>query len=174
MPTIKNIAYLSIGSNIEKERNLPACVRLLAHHGRIMAVSPVYETDPVGARPGDPSFFNAAVALETSLPAAELKAQVLQPIEEQLGRRRLADPNVPRTIDVDISLFNDQVFRLGRRKIPDPDILLYPHVAVPLADIAPDHVHPETGETLAQIARRVRATSDQSLVRRTDIPLPEG
>ena len=107
------IAYLSLGSNLDKERNLPAAVRLLATHGRLLAVSAVYETAPVG-NPDDPAFFNAAVALETNLPPAELKRQVLAHIEQQLGRQRSPDPNAPRTIDVDISLYDDAILDLGK------------------------------------------------------------
>lgn len=165
------VAYLSLGSNLDKERNLPAAVRLLAGHGRLLAVSHVYETAPVG-NPDDPAFFNAAVALETALQPADLKQQVLAVVEQQLGRQRSADPNAPRTIDVDISLFDDITFNLGKRRIPDPEILRFPHIAVPLADLAPDYRHPETGETLAQIAERVvAAAAGQPLLRRDDVDL---
>ncbi len=92
-------------------------------------------------------------------------------MEHLLGRVRSSDPNAPRTIDVDISLFNDEVLTLGKRRIPDPEILLYPHIAVPLADVAPDYRHPETGETLADIAARMIASSEQHLVRRDDVAL---
>jgi 2-amino-4-hydroxy-6-hydroxymethyldihydropteridine diphosphokinase len=165
-----SLAYLSLGSNVDRERMMPEAVRLLAEHGRLVAASPVYETPAVGNL-GDPSYFNAAVILETPLSPAELKAQVLQPIERRLGRQRTADPNAPRTIDVDIALFDAEVLTLGKRRIPDPEILLYPHIAAPLADVAPDTVHPETGETLAQIAARVIACSAQRLVRRDDVVL---
>lgn len=167
-----NLAYLSLGSNIEPKRHLPAALELLAAHGRLLAHSAAYETPPVG-NPQDPPFLNAAAVLETPLSAAELKAQVLGPLEDRLGRRRTADPNAPRTIDVDISLFNDQVLQLGKRRIPDPEILRFPHIAVPLADVAPAYRHPETGETLAEIARRVRALSGLPIRRRDDVlPVP--
>ncbi|MCS6844270.1 MAG: diaminopimelate decarboxylase [Caldilineales bacterium] len=163
-----NVAYLSLGSNIAPEHNLRAAVALLAEAGRLIALSPAYETPPVG-NPNDPPFLNAAAVLETSRSAEALKEGVLRPLEDRLGRRRSADPNAPRTIDVDISLFNDQVLQVGKRRIPDPEILRYPHVAVPLADVAPAYRHPETGETLAEIARRVRALSGQPLRRRDDV-----
>lgn len=166
MPT----AYLSLGSNLDKERNLPAAVRLLARSGRLLAVSAVYETAPVG-NPDDPAFFNAAVALETGLPPAELKEQVLAPIERQLGRQRSADPNAPRTIDIDISLYDDAILDLGKRHIPDPEIVRFAHIALPLADLAPGYRHPETGETLAEIARRVATAAGQLVLRRDDIAL---
>lgn len=163
-----NTAYLSLGSSLDKERNLAAGVRLLAQYGRIVAVSAAYETDPVG-NPDDPTFLNAALILETSFDARALKETVLRAVEDQLGRQRTADRNAPRTFDVDISLFNDEILDLGRRRIPDPEILLYAHIAVPLAEVAPDYRHPETGEPLVEIARRL--ATDTRLVRRDDVHL---
>lgn len=163
-----NRAYLSLGSSLDKERNLPAGVRLLARYGRVLAVSAAYETEPVG-NPGDPTFFNAALILETPLAPQALKETVLRAVEDELGRRRTADPNAPRTFDADISLFNDQVIEVGRRRIPDPEILLFAHIAVPLAEIAPGYRHPVTGETLAEIARRLSTRT--RLLRRDDVTL---
>lgn len=161
-----NIAYLALGSNINKEHNLPAAVRLLAAHGRVLRASVVYETAPVG-NPDDPAFFNAAVMLETPLSAKALKETVLIMVENQLGRQRTADPNAARTIDLDIALFNHEVLDIGQRHIPDPDILRFAHVTAPLADLAPAYHHPETGETLAAIAARLPSL----LIRRPDIVL---
>ena len=79
-----NFAYLSLGSNVDQERYLPEAVRQLAVHGQLVAASPIYETPAIG-NPGDPSYFNAAVILETELSPAELKQQVLQPLEHLLG-----------------------------------------------------------------------------------------
>jgi len=163
-----NRAYLSLGSSLDKERNLRAGVELLAEHGRVLAVSSAYETAPIG-NPDDPTFLNAALILETPLEPQALKETVLRAVEDRLGRQRTSDPNAPRTFDVDISLFNDEIFDLGRRHIPDPEILLYAHIAVPLAEIAPNYRHPETGETLAAIARRV--SLDTTMIRRDDVSL---
>jgi 2-amino-4-hydroxy-6-hydroxymethyldihydropteridine diphosphokinase len=149
-----NRIYVSLGSNIEAEQNLAMAVRLLAERGRLVAVSPVYETVPVGLRE-QANFLNAAVLVETELSAARFKREVLAVIEAGLGRVRTADKNAPRTIDADIALFNNEVFELGRRHIPDPDVLKFPHVAVPLADVAPELLHPETGERLVDIAARL-------------------
>ena len=163
-----NRAYLSLGSSLDKERNLRAGVGLLAEHGRVLAVSSAYETAPIG-NPDDPTFLNAALILETPLEPQALKETVLRAVEDRLGRQRTSDPNAPRTFDVDISLFNDEILDVGRRHIPDPEILLYAHIAVPLAEIAPNYRHPETGETLAAIARRV--SLDTTMIRRDDVSL---
>ena len=162
-----NRAFISLGSNIDSEHNLREAVQRLAAHCTLLAVSPVYETAPVG-KVDQPNFLNAAALIATELTAGQLKTNVLQVIERELGRVRTEDKNAPRTIDLDISLFNDQVFDLGGRHIPDPDILKYAHIAVPLADLAPQQRHPEIGETLRQIVQGLPA---RELVRRIDIVL---
>ncbi len=148
-----------LGSNVDKERNLPAAARLLAASAQVIAVSPVYETAPVGAEQS-PHFFNAAVLLMTPQKAAELKDGLLSDIERQLWRERTADKNAPRTIDLDIALFDDAVFDYtpadGRpRHVPEPDLLRYLHCLQPVADLLPDLPHPETGEPLVRLADRL-------------------
>lgn len=154
---------LTLGSNIDKERNLPAAVALLAARTRVLAVSPVYETEPIGLL-AQPIFFNAAVLLATDQPAAALKDGLLRDIETRLKRVRQADNNAPRTIDLDIVLYDDQVFDYtpadGRpRHIPDRDLLRFAHCALPVADLLPVMAHPETGEPLATLAARLELES---------------
>ncbi len=163
-----NLAYISIGSNIDKQANITACLKKLRNLCAVKEVSSVYETRPVGNKDQE-SFFNAALILETSLTPEELKSAVLNAVEKDLDRTRTEDKNAPRTIDLDISLFNQWTFTLGKRKIPDPEILQYSHIAIPLAEIAPDYVHPVTGETLSQIAARFYKT--KGIKRRDDISL---
>lgn len=148
---------LSMGSNIDPEQNLPAAAQRLARQVEVVAASRVFETAAAGAA-GTAPFLNAALMIRTPLTAADLKFQVLRPLEAGLGRVRTHDRNAPRTIDLDISLFGDQVIDDPGHtlRIPDPEILTCGHVAIPLADVAPDTVHPETGERLDQIANRLR------------------
>jgi 2-amino-4-hydroxy-6-hydroxymethyldihydropteridine diphosphokinase len=165
-----NLAYLSLGSNIEPERNLAAAVQRLSQFGRVRAVSAVWETAPVGFR-DQPNFLNVAVLLETALSAQALREQVIASIEEALGRVRAEDKNAPRTIDIDSMLFNRDVLQVGRRHIPDPEVLGRPFVAILLAEIAPDYVHPETGQTLQEIAQRFDSIA-AGMRRRDDVVLP--
>lgn len=150
-------AYLSLGSNIEAPTNLPAAVRALGRYGTILRVSRVWESEPVGFAE-QPNFFNAALLLETSLPAAELREKIIPTVESALHRVR--DPhnrNAPRTIDIDLSLYNREILQLGSRRIPDPEILTRAFVAVPLAEVDPGYVHPDDGRTLAMIAAELAA-----------------
>ena len=169
MTSPETAAYISLGSNIAPEENLAAAVKLLRQSCRVLAISSVYITAPQGYA-DQPDFYNMAVKAATALAPAEFKAQVLDQIETQLNRVR--DPhnkNAPRTIDLDLSLWDDASLDYGERPwhVPDKDIVRFSHVAVPLAEIAPDYMHPETGETLSRIAARLGASG----LRRTPLSL---
>ncbi len=172
---LPNLAYLSLGSNIEPERNLAAAVGWLGRWGCVQAVSTVWESAPFGFA-DQPNFLNAAVLLETGLSARALRQEAITSIEAALGRVRTANKNAPRTIDIDIMLFNHDVLQVGQRRIPSPEVLERPFVAIPLAEIAPDYVHPDTGQTLRQIAGRfdpaaagIRQRDDVTLVIRRNL-----
>jgi len=170
---------VTLGSNIDKERNLPAAVRLLAEGAEVVAVSPVYETaavDETGAvgRPDQPPFLNAAVLLRTDQSAAALKDGLLRRVEEQLGRQRTADKYAPRPIDADIALYDDAVFDYtpadGRpRHVPDPGLAHFAHCLLPVADLLPDMPHPETGQPFATLAAPLRR--DPAIRLRPDVEL---
>lgn len=146
-----NRAYLSLGSNIEPAINLVKAVKILAKETWLVAVSSVWETSPLGTT-DQPNYLNAAAIVDTQLTAEQLKHDIRK-IEYGLGRVRQLDKFAPRPIDIDIILFNQQIFTLGRRQIPDPELLERSFVAIPLAEIAPTYIHPETGQTLYQIAQ---------------------
>lgn len=155
-PTKPASVYLSLGSNIDPQANLCRALDLLRRKCTVKAVSSAYRTAPQGfVEQAD--FLNLAVGLETDVDPITLKQTVLDWIEHELGRVR--DPNnknAPRTIDLDIALWDDTVLEYGDKpwRIPEPDILRFAHVAVPLAEIAPDYIHPTEGVPLAEIAAR--------------------
>jgi 2-amino-4-hydroxy-6-hydroxymethyldihydropteridine diphosphokinase len=167
---------ITLGSNIDPQINLPRAVFILRqnHHMLVRAVSRVYESAPVNAAgeiaPDQDRFLNAAVLIETDYYSPfSLKYNVLRFVEKCLGRARTADKFAPRPLDLDIALYGDRVIHDPRLTVPDPDILTRAHVALPLADVAPDWVHPVSGQTLAQIAARfadapgIRVREDVSL-----------
>jgi 2-amino-4-hydroxy-6-hydroxymethyldihydropteridine diphosphokinase len=162
-----NQAYLSLGSNIQPEKNLPEAVARLAQFGMVRAVSVVWETAPYGFT-DQPNFLNAALLLDTPLAAKALLTEAIATIEDALGRVRKKNKNAPRTIDLDLVLFNREVLQLGWRHIPAPEVETRPFVAIPLAEIAPDYVHPESGQTLRQIAGRM---SQEGMQPRIDVIL---
>lgn len=155
--------FITLGSNIDPESNLPESVRRLAERLNVTAVSRVYRSRAVGpsGQPDtqQPDFLNAAVLVESDLPPYNLKFSALRGVEQSMGRVRSDDKFAPRVIDLDLALYGDLILDdlEGGLVLPDPDILTQAHVALPLADLDPEFTHPITGETLAQIANRLRA-----------------
>ncbi|SNB47777.1 2-amino-4-hydroxy-6-hydroxymethyldihydropteridine diphosphokinase [Geobacter sp. DSM 9736] len=168
-PGTSNQALLSLGSNIEPERNLPEAVRQLSRYGQIRCVSTVWESPPFGYEE-QANFLNAAVWLETDLSAAELKDHAIAEIERVLGRIRGPNPNGPRTIDIDIVFFNPDPLRTGSRYISDTEALEHPYITIPLGEIAPEWRHPETGETLAETAAHM-SPETSGMRRRDDVKI---
>ncbi|MFZ1752591.1 MAG: 2-amino-4-hydroxy-6-hydroxymethyldihydropteridine diphosphokinase [Caldilineaceae bacterium] len=160
-------ALILLGSNIQRERNIPQAVQMLSKHPelRVVAISAVYESAAVGGSRPQPTFSNAAALVETSLQPSGLRA-LLRQMETEMGRVRSSDKFAARPIDLDIVLYDDFVGDVDGSRVPDPDLLRYAHVAVPCGEIAPDWVHPSTGQTLKQISEGV----DQRALR--SIPEP--
>ncbi len=153
-----NRAFIELGSNIEPEQFLPLAAIALAELGRIANISQVYETEPVGP-PDQPDFLNAAVELETELSPHELRGR-LREIEAGLGRVRDGSSYAPRTIDLDLCLYDDLVLDDGTLRLPHPDILERPYLARSLADIDPEFLHPTHGEPMGEIASRLANRSN--------------
>jgi 2-amino-4-hydroxy-6-hydroxymethyldihydropteridine diphosphokinase len=138
--------YLNLGSNIEPELHLPEAVRLLGEHGQIRALSNAWQSHAFWT--DGPDFLNACVLIQTSLGPDELLRRVIRPIEAALGRERGPDENAPRTIDIDIVLFNEEP--VGE------DGWSHPFVVVPLAELLPDFHHPHAQERLDKVAEGMR------------------
>lgn len=146
---------IAMGSNIEPRANIEHALKRLSRELEVEAVSGVWESEPHGA-PGTPRFLNAAVRIVSDLTPTALK-RVLRRIEADLGRRREGDRNAPRTIDLDLVLFGDLVIDdpVAGLRIPDPDIDRRAYLALPLAEVGAELLHPVTGELLAEIAERL-------------------
>lgn len=145
-------ALIALGSNIDPEGNLPAAAARLAAHRdiQVLAASGVYESPPVG-RPGDPCFHNAALAVETSLGPAALRAE-LRRLEAALGRVRSDDRYAPRPIDLDLAAYQGFAGEVEGSRVPDPEIPRRAFLALPLAEVAPEWADPALGRSLAEIA----------------------
>ena len=138
--------YLNLGSNIQPEINLIKAVQLLSEYGEVRRVSTAWESRSVGA-PG-PNYLNACLLFLSPFSQVGLKEQIIHPIEAQLGRKRSEDKYIPRTIDIDIILFEDK---------PYNDIFWETaFVIIPLAEIYPEYQNPMTGENISETATRLR------------------
>jgi 2-amino-4-hydroxy-6-hydroxymethyldihydropteridine diphosphokinase len=151
----EHVACLLLGSNLHPRKNLALGVELLRQKVKIVQISSVWETPPVGGE--GPNFLNLARLVTTSLGVEALKTKLLRPLEAQLGRVRSADKNAPRPIDIDIVLYD------GRNL--DPNLWRYAYRAVPVAEILPDYRCDQGGtikQVAAHLARKslIRAKSD--------------
>lgn len=147
-------AYIGLGSNIGDRRG--TCLQaleLLGRAGRVKKVSSFYRTEPVGHRDQE-DFVNAVAELETGLSPEQLLT-ACRAIEDQLGRRRSVHWG-PRTIDLDILLYGDQVVESANLTIPHPFMTSRGFVLVPLCEIAPQVVHPILNKTAAILLHELK------------------
>jgi 2-amino-4-hydroxy-6-hydroxymethyldihydropteridine diphosphokinase len=144
-----NLVYLSLGSNVgDREAQLRDAQARLGATGRLVAVSSFYETEPLEFTE-QPWFLNCAVAIETSKTPQQLMSEILR-IEQEMGRRRVQIKG-PRLIDIDILLFDSDIMDLKELTIPHPAMHRRRFVLEPLAEIAPEALHPGFNKTIREL-----------------------
>ncbi len=143
------LVYLSLGSNVgDRVAQLRDALARLSVIGHVVAVSSVYETEPVEFTQ-QPWFLNCAVVLETDKTPQQLMSVILG-IEEEMGRRRVQKKG-PRSIDIDILLFDDTIMESKELTIPHPAMHQRRFVLEPLAEIAPEVLHPPLKKTIREL-----------------------
>jgi len=140
--------WVSIGSNIERERHVRSAVEALRAQFGELVVSPVYETPAEGFE-GDP-FYNLVAGFHTELAPGELHA-ALRDIENRNGRVRGAEKFSARTLDIDALTYGNARTEEGGKPLPRDEIERYAFVLKPLADVAPEEVHPVSGMTYSEL-----------------------
>jgi 2-amino-4-hydroxy-6-hydroxymethyldihydropteridine diphosphokinase len=160
--------FISIGSNIDPAHHVREAILRLASVENVIAISMVYRT-PAEGRPDQPPYYNCVVAVEASKSPMDLKSHILRPIEQELGRTRSADKFAARTIDLDLIWYDRAVATSPNLTLPDPQILKRPFLAVPLSEIAPDLVFPNSGMSIRDLAARMRADDLEPLEDYTDL-----
>lgn len=134
--------FLSVGSNVERDANIPAGLRALRERFGPLAVSTVYECPAVGFDGAD--FYNLVVAFDSDEPVLDVH-EALHEIEDRFGRDRGQPKFSPRTLDIDLLLYGERILREGRLVLPRPEIERVAFVLAPLAELAPAHEHPVSG-----------------------------
>ena len=148
-------AYIGLGANLgDREANINRALVELVRSGacRLVRVSPIYETEPVGIR-DQPDFLNAAADIETAMAPRGLLAAISD-VERRLGREETVRWG-PRVIDIDILLYGDKCLAEDNLEIPHPEMHRRAFVLTPLAAIAPEVMHPSLGLTVMQMSRDI-------------------
>ena len=159
------LVYLSLGSNVgDRSAQLRDALGRLSAIGHVVAVSSVYETEPMEFTQ-QPWFLNCAVLLETDKTPQELMTAILG-IEEEMGRRPVQKKG-PRSIDIDILLFGDMIMESKDLTIPHPAMHQRRFVLEPLAEIAPEVLHPAFKRTIREL---LDALPEGQVVRKQNTP----
>jgi 2-amino-4-hydroxy-6-hydroxymethyldihydropteridine diphosphokinase len=151
------MVYLGLGSNLgDRQGNLNLAIDFLKERLKVEKASPLYDTAPVG-NTNQPRFLNMVLQISTRLPANALLFMA-KGIEAKLGRVPL---DSPRPIDIDILFYGDQIINTPPQLIvPHPRLAERAFVLIPLADIAPDLVHPVNKKTVKQLLAEVKGKED--------------
>lgn len=155
----KHLVYVGIGSNIEQDKY----IRLAAHYlaesfGEqcLLQLSPVYKTQAVGFKGDD--FFNLVASFITDLSPVEVE-QILKDIEHKNGRRRDQEKFSARTLDIDLLLYDQEIINHNGISVPRDEIEKYAFVLSPLADLAPDLIHPQTQQSMSEMWQKLSKQS---------------
>ncbi len=140
--------FISIGSNIDKEIHVSSSLNALNKQFGKLVISSLYETAAVGFEGDD--FHNLIVQFDATLEAKAV-AKLLRQIELNHGRTRDSRKYAARTLDLDLILYGNQIISDGRLQIPRDEIERYAFVLEPLAEIAPDLLHPISHKSYAQL-----------------------
>jgi len=164
----KHLVYVGIGSNIDQEKYIRISTQSLKEtfgENCQLRLSPVYQTEAIGFDGDD--FFNLVASFYTSFSPFEVEKK-LKAIEHKNGRRRDQDKFSARTLDIDLLLYDQEIIHSDGISIPRDEIEKYAFVLLPLSDLAPELVHPQTHETMLEMWRKLKLKTESQALQKID------
>ena len=161
--------FIGIGSNIDRRRNIESGVRALVEAYAALEISPVYAASAVGFTGAE--FYNLVVSINSEDDVAAVHA-TLKRIETEHGRDHNAPKFSARRLDLDLLTYGDLVMHTDALTLPREDIIKYAFVLRPLAELAPEHRHPLTGEKFLSLWQRFARSTTSELHEVDDLELP--
>lgn len=144
-----NKAILLVGSNIEPQKNIASALLEIRRLAILVAHSRVWETAAVGS--DGPNFLNLALEIKTLRDPQQIKNEIITPVENKLHRVRSTDKYAPRTIDIDVIVYNNEVL--------DQNLWEKAFVALPVVELAPHLLHPVSGLPLSTITEQLKSST---------------
>ncbi|MBT2968817.1 MAG: 2-amino-4-hydroxy-6-hydroxymethyldihydropteridine diphosphokinase [Candidatus Thiodiazotropha sp. (ex Ctena orbiculata)] len=141
-------AWLSLGSNLAPEIHIPTALRELERLFGDLRISPIYESRSIGFEGAN--FHNLVVGILTDHSPRELVAE-LREVEKRHGRERTPEKFSPRTLDIDLLTYGEQILDDGPIQLPRDEIRKYAFVLLPLSEVAGDEIEPRSGRTYSQL-----------------------
>lgn len=163
--------YISLGSNIDPEANLPGAIKALRSRLHNNRISPVYRSPPVAMQGAD--FYNAVISGSTHEPVSKVIDWLLA-TEIAFGRVKTANKFTSRTLDLDLLLYGNTIFDSvdgGHTRLPHPDIIDQAYVLQPLADIASELIHPQCKSTIGSLLSQLQSQSPEKIAALTPVTL---
>jgi 2-amino-4-hydroxy-6-hydroxymethyldihydropteridine diphosphokinase len=149
--------FIGVGSNIEPEKNIKEALFLLLKYVNVLDISTHYLTKACG-NPEDPDYINGVWKIKTGLGFMDLKCDVLRKIENTMGRKRTDKKYAARKIDLDILLFGDRVIKSRAGTVPDMYIYKRPFVCIPVSELEPEYILPDTKRSISDVAGEFNKT----------------
>jgi len=162
----KHLVYVGIGSNIEQDKHIRLAVQsLLSAFGEQchLLLSPVYKTQAIGFEGDD--FLNLVASFLTDLSPFDVEKK-LKEIEHLNGRRRGQEKFSARTLDIDLLLYDQDIINNNGVSVPRDEIEKYAFVLSPLADLAPDLIHPQTRQSMSEMWQQLRKKNNAGALER--------
>ena len=144
--------FIGVGSNINPQINIEKALDLIMDSVDVTGISLFYKTKPLLDRKIN-DFLNGVWQIKTNFSPEELKFNILEKIEKNLHRKKNKDKYSSRIIDLDLLLFGNEVIRNEKIIIPDPDVYTRPFIYVPLYELDPDLIFPDTGKPIKELIK---------------------